>query len=95
MARGATARDIAGLVVSESLRPVGVGLGVGGSLAAALAIVLMATTAASEISSFVDALDPGAYAASVLVIVTSCLLAASIPALRAARIDPIAMLRQE
>ena len=33
-----------------------------------------------------------AYAASLLIIVTSCVLAVSVPALRAARIDPIATL---
>jgi ABC-type antimicrobial peptide transport system permease subunit len=36
-----------------------------------------------------------AYAASVLCIIAACLLAASIPALRAARIDPIATLRED
>jgi hypothetical protein len=95
VALGATAGSVAVLVVSESLRPVGVGLVVGGGLAGALAMVLMAMPAASEIGGFVDVFAPGAYAASVLVIVTSCLLAASIPALRAARIDPIATLRQD
>jgi hypothetical protein len=38
---------------------------------------------------------PIAYAASVLVIVAACLLAASIPARRAARLDPMQTLRQE
>jgi predicted permease len=95
VALGATARNVAVLVVSESLRPVGLGLVIGGGLASALAIVLMATPAASEIANFVDVFDPGVYAASVLVIVTSCVLAASIPALRAASIDPIAILRQD
>jgi ABC-type lipoprotein release transport system permease subunit len=36
-----------------------------------------------------------AYAASLLVIVTACILAASVPAVRAARLDPIATLRQD
>jgi len=36
-----------------------------------------------------------AYAGSVLVIVTSCALAASVPAWRAARIDPITTLRRD
>jgi ABC-type antimicrobial peptide transport system permease subunit len=39
--------------------------------------------------------DPAAYAASLLIIVTSCVLAVSVPALRAARIDPIATLRKD
>ena len=77
-----------------SLRPVGIGLAAGG-LASARAIVLMATPAASEIGSIVQVFDPAAYAASLLVIVTSCVLAVSVPALRAASIDPIATLRRD
>ena len=82
-------------MLSQSLRPVGIGLAAGGGLAAAVAIVLMATPAASEIGDSVDVFDPVAYAASLLVIVTSCVLAVSVPALRAARIDPIATLRKD
>jgi ABC-type antimicrobial peptide transport system permease subunit len=55
----------------------------------------MATPAAAAIGNVVRVLDPIAYAASLLVIVAACGLAASIPALRAARIDPIATLRQD
>ena len=95
MALGATTQNVAGLVLSQSLRPVGFGLMAGGGLAAALAILLMATPMASEIGNLVQVFDPLAYAASLLVIVTSCVLAASVPALRAARIDPIATLRKD
>ena len=93
MALGATTGNVARIVLSQSLRPVGLGLAAGGGLAAAVAIVLMATPAASEIGGVVDVFDPVAYVASLLVIVTSCALAVSVPALRAARIDPIATLR--
>ena len=55
----------------------------------------MATSAAAQIGNIVHVLDPVAYAASLLCIVTACALAALIPALRAARIDPIATLRQD
>jgi predicted permease len=96
MALGATTRDVLGLVLSQSLRPVGVGLVAGGGLAAAVAIVLTAIPDdASEIRAWVNVLDPVAYGASVLVIVTACLLAVSVPGLRAARIDPIATLRKD
>jgi predicted permease len=95
IALGATTRNVVERVLSESLRPVGIGLVGGGLLAAALAIVLMTTSAASEIASIVQVFDPVAYAASALVIVTSCVLAVSVPALRAARIDPIATLRKD
>jgi hypothetical protein len=95
MALGATTKNVVGLVLSQSLRPVGIGLAAGGGLAAALAIVLMATGAASEIGDSVRVFDPLAYAASLLIIVTACLLAIAVPALRAARIDPIATLRND
>jgi ABC-type antimicrobial peptide transport system permease subunit len=95
MALGATTRNVVELVLSQSLRPVGIGLAAGGGLAAALATVLMATPDASEFGGWVDVFDPVAYAASLLVIVTSCVLAVSVPALRAARIDPIATLRKD
>jgi len=95
MALGATTRSVAGLVLSQSLRPVGIGLVAGAGLAAAAAIVLMATPAASEIGNTVRVFDPVAYAASMLVIVTACVLAASVPAVCACRLDPIATLRQD
>ena len=83
------------VVLSQSVRPVGFGLLAGGGLAAGLAIVLMSTPAASEIGNTVRVLDPMAYAASLLVIIIACVLAASVPALRAARVDPIATLRSD
>jgi predicted permease len=95
MAIGATTSNVAGLVLSQSMRPVGIGLVAGGGLAAALAIVLMATPAASEIGNLVHVLDPVAYASSLLVIVMACVLAASVPAMRACRLDPVATLRQD
>ena len=95
MALGATARNVVRVVLSQSLRPVGIGLVAGGGLAAALAIVLMSTPAASQIGAVVHVFDPVAYAASLLLVVTTCALAASVPALRAARLDPIATLRND
>jgi ABC-type antimicrobial peptide transport system permease subunit len=95
VALGATTRNVVGFVLAQSIRPVAIGLLAGGGLAVALAIVLMATPAASEIGGTVAVFDPFAYVASVLVIVTACLLATSVPALRAARIDPIFTLRKD
>ena len=57
--------------------------------------MLLTTPAAARIGSIVRVLDPFAYAASLLCIVIACALAASIPALRAARIDPMLTRRQE
>jgi ABC-type antimicrobial peptide transport system permease subunit len=94
MALGATTTNITALVLSQSVRPVGFGLLAGGGLATGLAIVLMSTLG-SEIGNTVRVFDPMAYAASLLVIVIACVLAASVPVLRAARIDPIATLRND
>ena len=43
----------------------------------------------------VRVLDPVAYAVSLLIIIAACLVAVSIPATRAARLDPTRTLRQE
>ena len=95
MALGATTQNVARLVLSQSIRPVGVGLLIGAGTAVGLAIVLMATPAASSIGQIVRVFDPVAYAVSVATIVTACLAAASIPARRAAHVDPATTLRQE
>jgi predicted permease len=95
MALGAGTKNVMRLIFWQSMRPVGIGLAAGGGLATAVAIVLMATPLAAEIGDSVDVLDPVAYVASLLVIVTSCVLAVSVPALRAARIDPMGTLRKD
>ena len=95
MALGATTRDVTRLVLSQSIRPVGVGLFIGGGSAAGLAALLLATPAAATIGEIVHVLDPVAYAVSLLIIIAACLVAASIPATRAARLDPTRALRQE
>jgi hypothetical protein len=95
MALGAITTHIVRLVLSQSFRPVAIGLAAGSGLAAAVAIVLRATPLAAEMGDSVDVFDPVAYAASALIIATACLIAVSIPALRAARIDPIATLRKD
>jgi ABC-type antimicrobial peptide transport system permease subunit len=94
MALGATRRDVVRLVLSQSFRPVGVGLILGGALSASASGVLLATLGRS-IGQIVRVLDPVAYGTSLLVILTACLAAASIPATRAARLDPTRTLRQE
>jgi predicted permease len=95
MALGATRRNVARLVLSQSFAPVGVGIAAGGGLAAALATYLMSTPAASQIGSVVHVFDPMPYVVSLLVVLTACVLAALVPALRAARFDPIATLRKD
>ena len=87
--------DVTRLVLSQSIRPVGFGLLIGGGSAAGLAALLLATPAAATIGEIVHVLDPVAYAVSLLIIIAACLVAASIPATRAARLDPTRALRQE
>lgn len=95
MALGASRHDVTRLVLAQSIRPVSFGLLIGGGLAAGLALLLMATPAAATIGEIVQVFDPIAYAGSLLLIIAACLLAASIPASRAARIDPMRTLRQD
>jgi predicted permease len=95
MALGATTRDVTQLILSQSIRPVGVGLAIGGGSAGGLAALLLAAPAAAGIGEVVYVLDPVAYAVSLLIIIAACLVAASIPATCAARLDPARTLRQE
>jgi hypothetical protein len=95
MALGATAPTVTRLMLAQSFRPVAVGLLIGGGMAAALAIALLSMPGAGAIGDIVHVLDPVAYAGSVVFVIAACLLAAWIPASRAARIDPMLTLRQE
>jgi predicted permease len=95
MALGATTRDVARLVLSQSIRPVVLGLFIGGGSAAGLAALLLASPAAAGVGEIVHVLDPISYVMSAVIIIAACLVAASIPATRAARLDPTRTLRQE
>jgi len=95
MALGATPRDIVRLVVSQSMRPIAIGVLVGGGLAAVTAIVLLSMPAAEMIGTAIHAFDPLAYGVGLGIIVATCLLAAFVPARRAAHINPIATLRAD
>jgi predicted permease len=95
MALGATVGDVTRLVLSQVTRPVGAGLIIGGGASAALAALLLAAPDAAGIGQIVHVFDPAAYAMSVAIILAACLLAGSIPAARAARLDPVRTLRQD
>ena len=95
MALGATPRHVTRLVLAQSIRPVGVGLFIGGGSSAGLAALLLATPGGAAIGGIVHVLDPVAYAVSLLVIIAACLAAAALPATRAAHLDPTQALRQE
>jgi predicted permease len=95
MALGATTYDVSRLVLTQSIRPVAAGLLIGAIAAAGLSALLLATPAAAIIGQLIRVHDPIAYGASLLVILAACVAAASIPAARAARLDPTRTLRQE
>ena len=95
MALGASSRTVARLVLAQTTRPVVYGLVAGAGFAASLATILIATPAGGVIAAIVHVTDPVAYASSLLVIVAACLVAAWLPAVRAARVDPMQTLRQQ
>jgi predicted permease len=94
MALGATRGNVAAMVLSQIMRPIGLGLLLGGTLTAALGGVLLATPAAASIGDTIRLFDPLAYTGSVLCIVAACICAGLAPALRAGRVDPVAAMRQ-
>jgi predicted permease len=95
MALGANRRNVGGLVLRQSVRPVGIGLAIGGTLTAGLGAALLATPAAEQIGATVQLFDPVAYVGGLLCIVAACAAAALVPALRAGRVDPLVALRQD
>jgi ABC-type antimicrobial peptide transport system permease subunit len=95
MALGASSRQVTRLMLGHTARPVVYGLLAGVGLAASLATILIAMPAGAPVAAIVRVTDPVAYSASLLAIVAACLLAAWIPARRAARLDPMQTLRQE
>jgi predicted permease len=95
MALGASSPQVTRLILRQTARPVMTGLFAGAGLAATLATALLATDLGASISEIVLVTDPIAYASSLLAVVAACLLAAWIPAARAARVDPIQTLRQQ
>jgi ABC-type antimicrobial peptide transport system permease subunit len=95
MALGASSRRVTRLVLAQTTRPVAYGLLGGIGFAATLATILVSLPVGAEMAEIVRVTDPIAYVASLLVIVAACLLAAWIPAARAARLDPMRTLRQD
>ena len=88
-ALGARATEVVRLVVGQGLRLVAIGLALG--LAGALAVARLLTGLLYEISPW----DVAAYLGTITVLVTAALLATLLPAIRAATIAPLIVLRQE
>jgi ABC-type antimicrobial peptide transport system permease subunit len=95
MALGASRWAVMRLMLAQTARPVLYGLVTGTGLAAALATALLSTSLGAFISPVVHVIDPVAYLTSVMIIVVACIAAAAVPAVRAARLDPMRALRQE
>jgi len=89
MALGARGSDVQRLVLGETLRTVGVGVAVGVVIAAAGARVLRALVYG------VSTTDPLTFAVVPVIVVAVAVLAAMIPARRAARVDPATVLRMD
>jgi putative ABC transport system permease protein len=89
MALGARAADVQRMVVRQGARLVGLGLLIGGPAALALARLLRGML------YHVRAGDPITFAATVAVLGGTALLASWLPARRAARLDPMVVLRQD
>ena len=89
MALGATSRSVIGLVVGRGLALTGAGLVIG-LIAAALG-----TRAMKTMLYGVDAIDPATFAAVSALLCSIAALACWAPALRASRVDPIVVLRDE
>jgi predicted permease len=94
MALGATMRNIAGWVFLQMLMPVSVAIVAGGSLVTPL-VKMIARWSPFDFASMTRVFDPLTFGASVTFIIAVCVLAAAVPALRAARVDPIETLRND
>ncbi|HWY46140.1 MAG TPA: ABC transporter permease [Bryobacteraceae bacterium] len=89
IALGATARDVMGLVMRQSVGMIFVGVGVGIAGAWAAGRVLMRLVEGMQSS------EPLSFAVMIPVLVIAALFASFVPARRASRVDPVKALRQE
>jgi predicted permease len=89
MALGAPTRQMRWMVLRETLGVVGSGVVLGGALS------LLCSRVIASLLFGVQATDPATLAISAFVMLAVTLLAGSLPARRATRVDPIAALRSE
>jgi ABC-type antimicrobial peptide transport system permease subunit len=88
-ALGARTQSVVALVLRKSLAWVAAGIGAG------LLVALGASRAVASLLYGISPHDPFAYAAAAAVLLIAALVAAWLPALRAARVDPVVALRSE
>ncbi len=89
MALGGSQADVARLVVGQGMTVVGIGIAVG------VAVALGATRLMSSLLFNVGASDPSAYAGAGTLLFVVAVLACAVPALRATRLQPATVLRNE
>lgn len=89
MSVGATPRDVVLMVMTEAMRPLIIGLVLGGL--AALALARLLASVLYETSGW----QPEAYLGAVAVMLAAAVVASLVPARRAAAADPISVLRAE
>ena len=89
MALGGSRTDVARLVVGQGMTVVGIGI------AAGVAVAFGATRLMSSLLFNVGASDPSAYAGAGTLLFAVAMLACAVPALRAIRLQPAAVLRNE
>jgi ABC-type antimicrobial peptide transport system permease subunit len=93
MALGAQARDVLRLVMREASWPLMIGISAG--LLAAMAIQRVVIDQFSDLLFGVTATDPVALSFSVAALLVTAALAAYLPARKAAKVDPMTVLRSE
>jgi ABC-type antimicrobial peptide transport system permease subunit len=89
MALGASHSDVLRMIVTDGMKPILLGVGIG--LAAALALSRLV----ASLVFGVRPTDPLTFAAVVLILITVGMLANVLPAYRATRIEPVRTLREE
>jgi ABC-type antimicrobial peptide transport system permease subunit len=89
MALGARADRVVAMVLRQALAVAAIGAAIGGLLAIAAVIVIQAQVFG------VSGLDVATLGGSAALLTAAMLMASILPALRAARLDPMAVLRQE
>ena len=89
VALGAARHDVSRLIVSQTLWPTLIGVGIG------LAVALLTTGLVASMVYGITPLDPATFATAVLALVSVALLATWVPTRRALRIDPLVALRSE
>src|SRR5262249_45489722 len=89
MSLGAGSRDVLSLILGRGMKLTGVGLAVG--LLAAVFLTRLMTSLLYDVS----ALDPVAFAGVGLLLITVSFVACCVPTLRAIRIDPLIVIREQ